>query len=467
MIIKEQIRCRVYCYDYGNKSYTEVYDDALDEGNIISASVKRQCCPDGGFEIGGAYASTLSMQVHLPGMTLFQVRGARLIVWSKYGSEDSWYCVGTFWVTDATRVGEVFTLNAQDAVGWLDTSSYNSTSDGVASVGSIMSQSFSGIHVGIDNVESTSGAVIEGWLSRLTNATNFFIQMQTGIQSMLTWDPFAGTLDYCNKYYYGKWNDGNWHETDNLIGFGISSGSSGSYSSSPRDYYKYLSELTFGFIYAKPSNGHLTLGQFGNPDLGTVSIGMSEIEADSCDVADYTMKMLRTDVRQEGSQNGSSWWGSMYVSDPDYSSAVWIRFLVDSNPFLDSLDFDSISGSLQGQGVTGPSSLAAAMYYQYTRSESPFTVRPFSCTVHSEKRFELGQKVKITYRDIHEESATTYDSIITSLTWTFRGGYQLSCGGEDSRVMADCMRSSKADKARMEARNRCRILEKRVKDLGG
>lgn len=464
MILNERINCRIYCYNYDTDTYAEVYGRALNESDIIAASVKRQCCSDGGFEIGGVYTSTLSMQVHLPGMSLFQVRGAKITVWSKYSTEDSWYRMGTFWVTDAERSGEIFTLNAQDAVGWLDTSSYNSTSSTVASVGSIMTQSFGAISVGIDNITINS-IVTEGWLSRLTRAANFFIQMQTGIKNMLTWESVSDT--YCNKFYYGLWNDGKWHETDNLIGFSINSDSSGSYSDSPRDYYKYLSELTFGFIYAKPSNGSLTLGRFGAPDLGTVAVGMDEIEVDTCDVADYTLKMLRTDIRQEGSQDGSSWWGSRYVTNPDYSSAVWIRFLVDSNPFVDSLDFDSITQNLQGQGVNGPASLAAAMYQQFYRDEDPYTVRPFSCTVHSTKRFELGQKIKITYRNLHETKAATYDSIITSIMWTFRGGCQLACGGEDSRVMADCMRSSKGDKVQSEARNRCRILEKRVKDLGG
>ena len=87
--------------------------------------------------------------------------------------------------------------------------------------------------------------------------------------------------------------------------------------------------------------------------------------------------------------------------------------------------------------------------------------------IHSTKRFQLGQKIKLSYRDFHETTAKSYDSIITAIEWTFRGGTKLSCGGEDSRVMADCIRSSKGDKVRKEARNRCRALEKRVQKLGG
>ena len=119
MTIEESIRCEVYRYDHTGSRYVLQY--TLGESEIISASINRQCCAQGSFEIGGVYASTLSMVAKLSGMSLFQVRGAKIIVWSKYDTENDWCQMGTFWVTDATRSGEIFTLNAQDAVGWLDT----------------------------------------------------------------------------------------------------------------------------------------------------------------------------------------------------------------------------------------------------------------------------------------------------------------------------------------------------------
>ena len=114
MIIAESIRVEVYKYNYAAHSYDLV--TTLTESSIISAGGKRQCCADGTFEIGGVYAATFSMQAKIPGMTTFQVRGAKLRVRSKYGTESAWYNMGTFWVTDATRVGEIFSVNAQDAV---------------------------------------------------------------------------------------------------------------------------------------------------------------------------------------------------------------------------------------------------------------------------------------------------------------------------------------------------------------
>ena len=84
-------------------------------------------------------------------MTTFQVRGAKLKVFSKYNDVAQWSSIGTFWVTDATRVGEIFSINAQDAVGWLDTSSYNSTSESaVKAVGKVLADKWQNIGIGID-----------------------------------------------------------------------------------------------------------------------------------------------------------------------------------------------------------------------------------------------------------------------------------------------------------------------------
>lgn len=60
-------------------------------------------------------------------------------------------------------------------------------------------------------------------------------------------------------------------------------------------------------MYARPEDGALELGQFGNGYHGNVSVGMSEIEYDSCEVADYEIHMLRTDARVELEDEKSTW----------------------------------------------------------------------------------------------------------------------------------------------------------------
>ena len=101
--------------------------------------------------------------------------------------------MGTFWVTDATRVGEIFSVNAQDSVGWLDTSSYNDTSSSaVSGVGKVLADTKSGVGLGIDSYalndgESGGDGLYRGWLETLTDCTNTFIQSQTGVKKMLHW----------------------------------------------------------------------------------------------------------------------------------------------------------------------------------------------------------------------------------------------------------------------------------------
>lgn len=466
MIIKEHIKCRIYSYDHSAKQYKEEYDNALDESSIISASIKRQCCPDGAFEIGGVYAATLSMQVKLPGMSLFQVRGAKIVVWSKYSTENAWCSMGTFWVTDATRCGEIFSVNAQDAVGWLDTSSYNSASDtAVSAVGKVLTDEYGNIGIGIDQWDDEDGTEYNGWLHYLTKCTNTFILSQTGIEDMITWKPYDKAKRdaygrYCNDRIYAKINDV-WVRTIYPAKFYLRADNSSSDSDCPRDFYKYLSELAFGFVFARPEDGKLELGQFGHPEFSTVEIGMNEIEYDSCDVADYTIDALRMDARVELEDESSAWAYTRHTS-PDYSSSIWSRFEIESNPFLDGFAKDFVF-----QRGYNLETVTHAMWKARYPDTDGYNIRPFSCTVHSAKRFHLGQKIKITYRDLHESTARTYSSIITTIQWTFRGGVQLSCGGADSRVMADCLKASKGDKVRKEARNRCRALEKRVKNLGG
>ena len=108
-------------------------------------------------------------------------------------------------------------------------------------------------------------------------------------------------------------------------------------------------------------------------------------------------------------------------------------------------------------------SMWRARYQPPEKAERQYNIRPFSCVVHTAQRYQLGQKIQITYKREDEDTAQTYDSVITSIEWTFRGGTSLACGGEDSRVLADCTKATKADRARKEALNRCRAIERRLK----
>lgn len=465
MIITEDIRCRIQYYQYDTKQYVDFYGKYLDRSHIISATVQRQCCPDGGFEIGGAYAATLAMELHLPGMTTFQVRGAKVIVESKYGHEADWYRMGVFWVTDASRTGEIFSINGQDAIGWLDTSCYNNDS-AADSFGKVLMEKYLAEGKPPDTYANESG-----WAYALTYETNRFILFQTGIPNMLSWKSWSSCTGndahYCNSHFWVETPEGSgiYTESDMQTTIFCMAAPEGADSETPRDLYQMLAAYTGGFIYAD-RDGALTLGQFGADHLGTAEIGQDEIEYQTCEIAGAELYPNRILARAEHSDGESSAWN--YVPDPDYSQYIYFNIVLESNLFIDWIARSTTSRSTYlGSIARGIRKLFQGYQDGAGYTHGRLHIRPFSCTVHSEKRFMPGQRIRIAHRELHESSQTVYDSLVTSVTWRYRGGYQLACGGGDSRSMADCLRQSKGDKAKKTALLRCRAIEKRVTELGG
>lgn len=314
--------------------------------------------------------------------------------------------------------------------------------------------------------------------------TNSFVESQTGIKGMISWHwqpPGYDTLTAAEKQNSRKiWEVCNWYANSNILDTSTNPATETQYnalmyliddaldedkstgsadSDTPRDYYKHLAALAFGFIYSRPEDGALALGQYGLPQYGTAYIGMADIEAGTCNIAEYTVELLRAMARVE-LEDDKDTWSSVTHNRPDYVSASFQRYTIENNPFLDGFAKDFVL--LHGYNL---GTIAWSMWrarYQ-PKASRQYNIRPFSCVVHTAQRYHLGQKIQITYKREDEDTAQTYDSVITSIEWTFRGGTSLACGGEDSRVLADCTKATKADRARKEALNRCRAIERRLK----
>ncbi len=69
MTVEEHIAGEVQLYDFTQMAW--VTAAVLSDANVPSASIKRQCCADGAFEIGGVYSAALSMVCRLPGLSRF------------------------------------------------------------------------------------------------------------------------------------------------------------------------------------------------------------------------------------------------------------------------------------------------------------------------------------------------------------------------------------------------------------
>lgn len=440
MTIGEHVSGTITFYD-GTAAIT------LSDANVISASTKRQCCADGAFEMGGVYAATLSMVCRLPGVTSFALRGAKVALYSQYDTESSPEPMGVFWITNARRKGEIFTISGQDGIGWTDTSCYNdSTASIIDGCGGLLTNTAPTIEAWL----GTTASFVGGTGSAILYLVNILIARSTGIQNMLTWEDYNESANnnepYCGKWVYVHYPDNTWERTTYPQNFPLYRSNGLSTNDCPRDFMRYLAQLTGGFITTK-RNGALTLRMFRMPEFGTAVVSESEMEMDS-EIADYRLVLQRVNVRSEIDDAATE---EMDIQrTPEYDHVVNIRYLVESNPFLDGFVERWIHGE---QTVPNVWTIAHNLYYSFHYyNNDMMQVRPFRAKVHKAYRFELGQKIQLT------QGGQTYTSLLTSIGWTFRGGYTIACGGEDSRVMADCIRATKADKALRELRSRFKAL---------
>lgn len=417
LVIYERIKAEI---SFRNGTKAE-----LDESSIISASIRRQCCSDGKFEIGGVYAASLSMKCRVPDTNSFRIRGAKIVVSTKFeGVENDFIPRGTFWITDAPRTGEIYSITAVDNVGWLDTNNYT---DSQANALENFIEYFRALH--------PTDATMYTWFHWLTESMNSIISRMTGFSAFLEWKDYDTDKNgrFCNQYY------------DNFeIKYYVEvSGHSGS-PDTPREIYKRFAEITGGFIYAC-EDGRLTLGQFGQKEFGTAEISASEIELDSFEPADFKVV-----IAQVGADSKIAQGDAVGTAEPPNPEDVFYYFTVDNNIFLDGFAqmYINGAGSYADFHVDTLKPIASGIF-NYLYWFHNFEIRPFRCKVHKAERFHLGQKIRIP------DGTQNFESIITSIQWTFRGGTVLACGGEDSRTLSGCSRYSKADKALM----RCAALE--------
>lgn len=413
MTIQENIKAVL---TFRNGTELELFEDS-----IISASVKQQCCADGKFEIGGVYAAQLSIKCKVPGTNSFRIRGVKIQVFSKYSTEQDFISRGIFWITSAPKIGEIYSITAVDNVGWLDTDGeYYSNAQ---------TATFSNILKYLNTALSES--LLIHWALHTCEIANSLIQRMTGSsENFVVFEFTDGDSGHWRNYKYGQ----------NLIYFTLI-GANLENNSNPHDVMKYLALLSDGFVYAKPDDGKLTFELFGNAHHQIAEIYPENIEYDSLEIADYLLYIESVAVRSSQNDN-KDYVESGYRTPSGYPNDVFFKITTENNPFIDGLASHYIgSGKPLGENLK-------CVADNLNLNPEDFSIRPFKCKVHKAERFHLGQKIQIN----------NFESIITSIQWTFRGGYTLACGGEDSRAMTGCVQASKADKALI----RCATLESRI-----
>lgn len=429
MILTETVSGRIEKYDYTQETWVSIL--TLSNANVISASSLRQCTDDNSFTIGGVYAASLRITVQIPApWTSFQLRGCRLFLTSSLAG-----AIGLFYVVDLQRNGRFFTLRCYDTMAWTNTSSYSDSQAAV--VGSVISYF-------PDDYSNT----LQGWMNELhlTAYTNRFILGCTGVENLAVWEYYSQELNPIDIVNGG------------MLQFTINKDSGTADSDCPRDIFRYLAELAFGFVYAQPDTGNITLGQFAEPRYGTAEIQASEIEYDTAEFADYEAKLNRVIIvcsRKDGNKD-SRWaaWSGM-----DRTEYAGFDITIEGNPFMEG------SYYMEDYRASFLSDIAGALLEGFHRTEASayaYHVVPFTCTVHGAHTLHLGQKVLIHHLPPGESVEQDYSSIITKIEWSLYGGQKISCSGGDSRSLSESLRYSKADKVRKDVQNHCDAIKRRT-----
>ncbi len=461
MLIEEHLRGVMYIPVHDGSSYT-VIEHAFTENDVIegSCSITSRCCDDSTFSVGGVRPAELAvkLRIELPEVNAYTLYGAKIRLYSIYSSaEDAQEVLrGEFWVTSVKRSRTVYTIKASDAIVWLDTGSYTSES-------------------GESQTESDN-PIYQFCYSAVRTMTAHFNE---GIMPYVNGQLAACEID---PILYDIRSDVTNNFPDTYAYVLIPTEVSGSCGSrSPRDYASYLAQLAAGCMQMLPSPDEpdtckLYLTPYGYEPAETsseafratwadpISIPYDTIELDSCDIADYTLYVQKIYIKTYDETGWAS--GGAYNK---YMGNIVID--LSGNPFLDGRWY-------HGEGLgKKPFPVLNGIGEQLAKCEK----RPFSLRCHPQfARLtdypKLGQKIRI------ESSPGVWkESLITRMMWKFRGGWQFSCAGSDSRVLSQAAKQSLAKHAENSAKTHANIIagsarktadaalaqaEQTVKDLG-
>ncbi len=386
MVIEEHARLEILLPNETDWRY-------ISEDDIIqnTLSITSKCMDDSSFMLGGVFSAQLSAKLRISGgnVNSYIIIGAKINVYSWYGNDlNKEKLRGIFWITSATRINDIYTISASDALVWLDSASYDDREQGT-SENKIYARLSSGIRDMTNNLKEIIDVVNEVldedkrivWRGDGGVVNN----MPSGIGYVLLPPDEIGEISTKN----------------------------------PRDYVSWLAELACGFIFVGYSEGDawIKIGQYWEEKF--IEILPEETELNSCEIADFKLKFNRVYAEiyngHSGSEHGEITSGGITVD-------------ISANPFKD--------GHWQYHGGNAMD-VIDEMFKKLTSPRINF--RPFKLKCHKTEFFELGQKVKLPNGEF---------SLLTGIKWQFRGGYTLSCAGRDTRILSVAAKRSQAAKVK-------------------
>lgn len=358
---------------------------AIDESQIIRGSLttSQSCSSGGGIPAGSCNTGTASVAFHAPSALSYEkLFGAKVKLYVWYG-DTSKKQVGVYNVTSTERSYGVYTLSLSDNVYLLDEACYSN--------------------------DTTTAA--QNWLA-----------MQLGEKRV----PSVIFNMICNAYSVPHWNSAKNEEAVPESGIDALSVKvpSNSCTESVKDFANYLAEY-LGAIIMPDENGELHFAYMGSRTC-PITIDASNIERDTYQKSPFHVSTSSWRVNHD-----SGIWTSWSVSGDFPDNAAPLSIVVNNNPFWQSVEDDTPESMVRGRTGTMLRYMWVAQGKVAYIDNVP-QINPFRCTVHVPYYFRAGDRVKI----IDPITSEVYHSYVTDVTWTFRGGQQISCAGEDTRTLS-------------------------------
>lgn len=366
------------------ESYT-IAESRIAKGSLTASS---SCSSGGGIPAGACNIGTASVAFRAPsGLTYKKLYRATVEIYAWYqGYSKELY--GTYNVSSAENNYGVYTLSLSDNISLLDESCYAANDT--------------------------------------ENAENWLYSQMAG-----RWNVPSVILNYiCNAYNVPHYNAA---ENEKYVpdsgNTALSTGVSSECSvESVKDFANYLAEYLGCFIVAAP-DGRVRFSRLGEREYKT-ELNKSNISRGTLQRSPYYVHPSVWKVSFD-SGYGSSW----YVSSDLPDDAAPLSINITNNPFW-QVQEDRVPADIYGGKVTQMIKYMWDYLYNAAIKKDGNTVEyminPFSCTAHVPYHFRIGDIV--TVRDY--VNGDVFRSYLTDITWTFRGGQQISCAGDDTRTLS-------------------------------
>ncbi|MGN1412387.1 MAG: hypothetical protein ACI4WH_07790 [Oscillospiraceae bacterium] len=427
MYIDEQVQGRIIFTDGTEYPFTS--EDIIDD----DISILQQATADNSFSIGGVYSSTLNMTIRIidKDTNSFNIIGSKIILYSKYGSEQDFVLRGVFWVTSADKYKDIYTLSGSDALIWFDNAIYDDSSKD--SMAKILYEQFVKQRYSLkDCLEVICNIVNNNLVDRNVGS----IVANT---SIFVWNN--------DSPYYSGYDCGYYCVTPECA--------SALETSSARDYLSYIAQLGAGFIECQYDGETplITIKSFEDNFFSPKALSIKKCEDNSVELANFNIKCLRGYVEVYSGATGS--WKTK--STINYQSNCYYTLDLTGNPFVDgNWAYTRRASDGDHNCMALLESLCHILGDSYKfdkgdgRGEKDYRieVRPFKLIYHGEDRFHLGQSIMAPNPNVE---GNTVKSIITKIQWNFRGGQSLECSGADNRILFDSARRTPSTRAKEQA----------------